>query len=74
MYLDESLYAPGGGEPFRSCCACKEPILDGQRTTRVEFPDGPAGVKELTGEYHAACSRPFASMAHALNLMSRFGH
>jgi len=73
MYLDESLYAPGGGEPGRSCRSCREPILAGHRSIRVEFPDDPAGVEGLTGEYHVACSKPFASMAHALNLMSRFG-
>ena len=72
MYLDESLYAPGGGEgPF--CCACREPIFRGQHSARVEFPNDPAGARGLTGEYHAACSTPFASMARAITLLSRFG-
>jgi hypothetical protein len=73
MYLDESLYAPGGGEPGPWCCACKEPILKEQRKTRVEFQTDPKGAKGLTGDYHAECSKPFASMARAINAMSRFG-
>jgi len=73
MYLDESLYAPGGGEQFRSCRACKEPILQGQQATRVDFQNDPSGVEGLTGEYHAACSKPYASMARAIDLLSRFG-
>jgi hypothetical protein len=74
MYLDEQLYASGGGEHGRSCRACKGPILQGQHTTRVEFENDPAGVNDLTGDYHAACSKPFASMARALKAMGRFGH
>jgi len=73
VYLDQTSYAPGGGwnEPW--CRACKEPIQQGQRSTRVIFSNDPGGMRGLTGDYHAACSKPFASMAHALDMLSRYG-
>jgi hypothetical protein len=43
-------------------------ILPSERTKRVEFRNDPDGSKGLTGEYHLACSRPFESLAHVINL------
>lgn len=61
----------GGDEPQGPCCAsCKAPIAKGQRSVRVHFATDPYGFRGLTGEYHEACSKPFASMARAINLMS----
>lgn len=72
MYLDES-FAFGGGHGGPSCRACKQPILEGQRATRIAFASDPSGVKGLTGAYHLACSKPFDSLARALNMLGRFG-
>ncbi len=71
MYLDETLPGGGGGGPF--CCACREPIAKDQRVVRVRFATDPHGHKGLSGAYHAACSKPFASLAHVIDLTSRFG-
>jgi hypothetical protein len=70
MYLQDA--AKGGGFGSAWCLSCKEPILDGERATRVEFASDPAGVRGLTGDYHFACAKPFASMANAINTLSRF--
>ena len=67
MFFDERS-SNGGENSGPSCRACKKPILKSDRTTRVEFRNDPSGTKGLTGEYHLACSRPFASMAHVINL------
>jgi hypothetical protein len=72
VFLDESLPA-GGGPNGPSCRACKQPILAGQRATRVAFDTDPNGAKGLTGDYHTTCAKPFASMAQALAMLSRFG-
>jgi hypothetical protein len=48
--------------------ACKQPILKHHRATRVEFQTDPHGIDGLTGDYHLECSRPFASLAHVVNL------
>jgi hypothetical protein len=71
MYLQDA--AKGGGFGGAWCRSCKEPILEGERSARVEFASDPRGIKELTGDYHEACSKPFASLANAINMMSRFG-
>jgi hypothetical protein len=55
----------GGG---RSCCGCKQPIHEGERAKRVHFDNDPHGFKGLTGDYHLRCSKPFASLAHVINL------
>jgi len=73
MYLDGSLYAPGGGESGPSCCACKGPILKGQQTARLHFDTDPDGAKGLSGDYHRECSKPFASLSRVLNMLGRFG-
>ena len=72
MYLDES-FAFGGGHGGPSCCACKQPILEGQRSTRIAFASDPSGVRGLTGSYHLACSKPFDSLSRAINMLGRFG-
>jgi hypothetical protein len=67
LYLDESMkFGGGGNDP--SCCGCKQPIRQGERSTRVHFDNDPHGAKGLTGEYHLSCSKPFASLAHVINL------
>jgi hypothetical protein len=67
LYLDEQ-FSSGGGFTGRSCRACKQPIGPLDRTTHIAFHSDPNGVQGLTGDYHAACSQPFASMAHILNM------
>lgn len=60
---------PGGGEPRGSwCTSCKSPIRKGQRSVRIHFDNDPHGHRGLTGEYHEACSKPFQSLAHVINL------
>lgn len=71
MFLDEEF--PGGGSGGPSCRVCKQPILKGQASTRIAFDHDPSGVKGLTGDYHVACSKPFASLAQAINMLGRFG-
>lgn len=73
MYLDES-FAFGGGYHGPSCRGCRQPILDGERSTRVRFQTDPDGAKGLTGDYHLACSKPFVSLAHVINLNPWGGH
>jgi hypothetical protein len=67
VYLDER-FSGGGGFNRPSCRACKQPIEHGTRSIRVEFNNDPNGAKGLTGEYHIACSKPFASMARIINM------
>lgn len=68
MYLNDGFF---GGGPEGPCCkACKLPLLKGQPVTRIEFPDN---AHDMSGDYHAICSKPFASMAHALNMLRPFG-
>ena len=69
MYLDESL--PGGGPGGPWCRACKKTIHEGEEFVRVRFDSDPHGAEELSGPYHAACSRPFVSMERALSALSR---
>jgi len=67
--------APGGEEPRGPWCAsCKAPIAKSQRSVRVHFDSDPHGFRGLTGEYHETCSKPFASLAHVINVtkFSRF--
>lgn len=63
--------AGGGGGPHEPwCTSCKAPITESQRSVRVDFVTDPHGHKGLSGDYHEACSKPFASLAHALKMMS----
>lgn len=73
MYLDEFQYARWGGPDRPSCRACKQPILERERSRSITFDNDRNGRKGLTGEYHLSCSRPFDSLARAINMMSRFG-
>lgn len=66
MYLNDGFF--GGGSEGPSCKACKQPIFQSQPATRVEF-DGNA--HDMSGDYHKACSKPFASMAQALSMLNR---
>jgi hypothetical protein len=66
MYLNDGFF--GGGSEGPLCKACKQPILKGQKVTRVEFPDN---AHDMSGDYHGACGKPFASMAHALDMLKR---
>jgi hypothetical protein len=62
---------PSGREPHGPWCAsCKAPIVKDQRSVHVHFDSDPQGFRGLTGEYHEACSKPFASLARAINAMS----
>jgi len=67
MYLEEG-FAFGGGHGGPVCRACKKSIQEGERATRVSFNTDPDGARGLTGDYHLACSKPFASLAHVINL------
>jgi hypothetical protein len=66
VYLDEESFAAGGGYGGPLCLSCKRPITEG--ATRVTFRTDPDGHKGLSGDYHLACSKPFASLAHVINL------
>lgn len=68
MYLDEESFAAGGGYGGPLCLSCKQLISEGERATRVTFNTDPHGHRGLTGDYHAACAKPFASLAHVINL------
>ena len=61
----------GGEEPHGPWCAhCKAPILKDERSVRLHFDTDPYGFDGLSGEYHERCSKPFASIAHALDMLS----
>ena len=66
MYLNDGF--SGGGAEGPVCKACRQPILKGQPVMRVSF-DGKS--RDMSGDYHRACGKPFASMAHALNMLRR---
>ncbi|HET7086620.1 MAG TPA: hypothetical protein VFI23_17775 [Rhizomicrobium sp.] len=68
MYLNDGFFGGGSEDPV--CKACKQAILKGQPVTRVVF-DGRG--HDMSGDYHPACGKPFASMARALNMLNRFG-
>jgi hypothetical protein len=72
MYCDEALPG-GGGEGGPWCRACRQEIRSGESVVRLAFSHDPTGARDLTGPYHAACSKPFASLAHAMTALSRFG-
>ena len=60
----------GGGPPrgYPSCMACRQPIADGQRATRIDFRTDPDGTGGLSGLYHTVCSRPYQSLARVVNM------
>jgi hypothetical protein len=61
---------PSGGSgpegPF--CTSCRAPIVEGQRSVRVDFKTDPQGHRGLSGVYHEQCSKPFASIARVVNM------
>lgn len=60
---------PGGDEPRGPwCTSCNMLIGANERSVRVHFNNDPHGFRGFTGEYHEACSKPFASMARVINL------
>ena len=60
-----------GEDPHRGWCkACRKPIEHAQPVTRVEFPAS-SDDADMSGLYHAACGRPYLSLAHALRMLSR---
>ncbi len=72
MYLDQSLPSGGGWHgPF--CLSCKGLILDERNAVRIRFDSDPDGEQGLSGSYHRACSKPFASIAQAIAMLSRYG-
>jgi hypothetical protein len=66
MYLNDGF--SGGGPDGPLCKACKQPILKGQPVTRVEFN---GEQHDMSGAYHRACSKPYDSLARALNMLNR---
>lgn len=63
---------PSGGSgphgPF--CTSCNAPIVEGERSIQIAFAHDPHGHRGLTGLYHERCSKPFASLARAINMLS----
>jgi len=68
MYLNDGFFGGGSEGPF--CKACKQPILKGQPATRIIFD---AASRDMSGDYHRACSKPYDSLAHTLDMLNRFG-
>jgi hypothetical protein len=73
VFLDEK-FGHGSRPDGPYCRACRQPIHQGERAMRVEFQNDPDGTKGLTGEYHAACGRRFASLARVVNMNLWGGH
>ena len=69
MYFDEH-FSFGGG-PGPRCCACGAGFHANEQPERVVFTSDPKGEDGLTGDYHAECARPFASISHALDALAR---
>jgi hypothetical protein len=62
--------ATPGGYPCNSWCkACRQPIEAGQAVETVQFDT--EETRDMSGLYHRACAKPFASMARALNILGR---
>jgi hypothetical protein len=61
-------WGDGSNDPW--CQHCKQPITSEQKSVRVDFANDPHGFGGLSGLYHATCSKPFASLAHAMNMLS----
>jgi hypothetical protein len=73
MLLDGSNieWGGGGGPEGAWCRSCRQPIGKDEQKTHVFFPTDPHGFKGLSGDYHAVCSKPFASMARAMQALDR---
>jgi hypothetical protein len=68
MLLDGTNFEGGGGYSSPRSRGCQQPIAPGQRATRIHFATDPLGFRGLSGRYHAACGRPFVSMARIINM------
>ena len=69
MFLDSYWQ---GEPPGPVCRSCKQPIGKDQAAEEVQFPHDPdRQTHEMSGLYHAACARPFRSIAHALKMLDR---
>ncbi len=55
---------PGGDPRGPWCKACKQPIGEGQPSTRIHFNTEP----DMSGLYHRSCGKPFAALARVANL------
>jgi hypothetical protein len=60
----------GGGTNDPSCVHCHAPITSKQKSVRIDFANDPHGHRGFSGVYHEECSKPFASLARAINMMS----
>jgi hypothetical protein len=65
MYLEDK--SPGGAPSGPFCLSCNKLIGRGERA-RVEFRTDPDGTDGLTGDYHIACSKPYAALARVINM------
>jgi hypothetical protein len=67
MFLDSFWQ---GEPPGPVCRSCKQPIGENERIEEVQFPHDPEhNTHEMSGVYHAACARPFRSIAYALRML-----
>jgi len=53
-----------------SCTGCSGPITGDQRSVRLHFANDPKGYRGFSGFYHEHCSKPFAALARAINMLS----
>ena len=60
----------GGGSNDPTCANCHRPITADQRSKRIDFANDPHGYRGLSGLYHVECSKPFDSLANAINMLS----
>lgn len=61
--------SPGGDPRGPWCKACRQPIMAGEPSETVQF--NTEETRDMSGLYHKACAKPFASMARALNVLGR---
>ena len=73
MFMDIPARGEGGHEPLvPRCRSCKQPIAPGSPSETLSFAnEGEHRLEELSGLYHAACARPFASLQRAMDMLSR---
>jgi hypothetical protein len=73
MFMDIPARGEGGAEPILPRCrSCKQPIPPGSPSETLSFENaGDHRLEELSGPYHAACARPFASLHRAMWTLSR---
>jgi hypothetical protein len=71
MFLDTGPLGPSWGEtPQPQCKSCRQPILDHHQSEDIQFPAS-ADSAGMSGAYHAECAGPFASIARAMEMLSR---